>query len=102
MSSFLANNECDEKVIIAFCVQINKRTGSLHLEERVLWFCLSKVKAYVMKQRWGSGVDTLKLGSTNSTKDFILKLFAGQKLSNYEIKIGNPALLRDIAKVSLF
>jgi hypothetical protein len=72
-----------------------------HLEERVLWFCLSKVKAHVAKQPWGTGVDTLKLGSKEALKTFILKMFATQKFTNYEIKIGNPSLLQEVSKVSI-
>jgi hypothetical protein len=107
MSSFfvemssLVNEGCDEKVILDFCAQINKRAGLFHLEQRVLWLCLSKVKALVFKARWGTGVDVLKLaGQKGNLKDFILKVFSSQKYSNYDIEVGNLSVMRDVAKVS--
>ncbi len=96
------NDECDEKVIIAFCEKVNRRSGLFHLEERVLWYCLNKVKAHVIKQHWGTGVDTLKLNSNGTLKVFILKIFASQKFSNYDIKIGIRTLNNEVAKVSPF
>ena len=98
----LVSDVCDEKVILAFCAQVNKRSGMFHLEERVLWYCLSKVKAHVAKQQWGTGVDILKLGSKEALKVFIQKLFTAQKFTNYEIKMGNPALSNEVSKVSFF
>jgi hypothetical protein len=71
-----------------------------HLEERVLWYRLSKVKAHVLKQSWGTGVDTLKLGAKDALKTFIHKIFNSQNLKNYEIKIGNNTLMKEVAKVS--
>ena len=101
MAASVVNVEClDEKVILAFCARVNRLSGIFHLEERVLWYCLSKVKAHVLKQPWGIGLDTLKLNAKEALKSFIIKLFAAQKLSNYNIKMGNPALLNEVAKVS--
>jgi len=95
------NEGCDEKVILDYCAKINKRSGFFHLEQRVLWFCLSKVKALVFKARWGTGVDVLKLaGQKGNLKDFILKVFNSQKLSNYDIEVGNTSVMRDVVKVS--
>lgn len=73
------------------------------MEQRVLWFVLSKVKAVAWKAPWKTGVDFLKLaGLKGNLKDFILKIFALRKYSNYEINVGNLAITRDVAKVSPF
>ena len=102
MATLMNDERLDEKVIIAFCDKINRRSGIFHLEERVLWFCLKEVKVYVIKQQWGTGVDILKLNSNAALKTFILKIFSSQKFTNYDIKIGNSALMKDIVKVSFF
>ena len=91
----------DEKVILDFCEKFDERSGIFHLEERVLWFSFKEVKAHVSKRAWGTGVDTLKLGSNAVLKVFLLKIFTAQKLKNYDIKIGNSHLLKEVAKVRL-
>jgi len=93
----------DEKIILAFCARIDKSSGLFHLEQRVLWFVLSQVKTIVQKKPWGTGVDVLKLaGQKGNLKEFILKIFASQNFSNYNIEVGCRSVTSDVLKVSHF
>ena len=93
----------DEKIILDFCARIDKSSGLFHLEQRVLWFVFSKLKAIVQKKPWGTGVDILKVaGLKGDLKLFIQKAFASQKLGNYTIEVGNRAILGDVIKVIHF
>ena len=93
----------DEKIILAYCARLDKSSGLFHLEQRVLWFVFNKLKAIVNKKHWGTGVDVLKVaGQKGNLKDFILKVFASQKLSNYNIEVGSAAVTRDVIKVIHF
>ena len=103
MAALVANDECNEKVILDFCAKINKGAAFFHLDQRVLWFCLSNVKTHVSKKHWGTGVDVLKLaGQKGNLKEFILKIFASQNYHNYGIEVGNRSVLGDVQKVSNF